>query len=311
MRLLLLVLIAAAEALLRPRMSFLRSREPPKVQAPAATREARAEGTVVAQLLSLEAERRELEAKLRANKERQRALALGEDVERRPPRVVPKAKLSDDGGCADATVWSEACDVDVETDLPAAAAAPAETLDEFLSGALSRGGWLVGLLAAQSLSSIVLEANEAVIQRHPVIVFFLTMLVGAGGNAGNQAAVRIIRGLAVGAVVPGENGASFVWREAKMALVLATALSGVGFYRVYSFSAGATTADAFAITLSLFIIVSISIVLGAALPIGLEKVGAGASNAATTIQVIMDVSGVLITCAICGYVLDGTPLLQA
>ena len=69
----------------------------------------------------------------------------------------------------------------------------------------------------------VLERNADVIQRHPVIVrraaparspslptrafqvFFLTMLVGAGGNAGNQAAVRIIRGLAVGAVVPGEN----------------------------------------------------------------------------------------------------------
>ena len=111
--------------------------------------------------------------------------------------------------------------------------------------------------------------------------------------------------------MPGENGASFVLREAKMALVLATALSGVGFYRVYSFTSNASTMDAFAITLSLFLIVSISIVLGAALPIGLEKLGAGASNAATTIQVIMDVSGVLITCAVCGYVLDGTPLLQA
>jgi hypothetical protein len=25
---------------------------------------------------------------------------------------------------------------------------------------------------------------------HPVIIYFLTMLVGAGGNAGNQASVR-------------------------------------------------------------------------------------------------------------------------
>ena len=46
--------------------------------------------------------------------------------------------------------------------------------------------------------------------------------------------------------------------------------------------------------------------LGAALPIALEKAGLGASNAATSIQVVMDVSGVLITCAVCGYLLDGT-----
>lgn len=28
-----------------------------------------------------------------------------------------------------------------------------------------------------------------------MIVYFLTMLVGAGGNAGNQASVRVIRGI--------------------------------------------------------------------------------------------------------------------
>ena len=52
----------------------------------------------------------------------------------------------------------------------------------------------------------------------------------------------------------------------------------------------------------------LSIVLGAALPILLEKLGAGASNAATTIQVVMDVSGVLITCAVCAALLEGGAL---
>ena len=48
----------------------------------------------------------------------------------------------------------------------------------------------------------LLASYEDVLKQHSVVVFFLTMLVGAGGNAGNQAAVRVIRGLAVGAVVP-------------------------------------------------------------------------------------------------------------
>ena len=55
---------------------------------------------------------------------------------------------------------------------------------------LDRAKWLVGLLVLQSCSSFILEENEALLQKHPVIVQFLTMLVGAGGNAGNQACVR-------------------------------------------------------------------------------------------------------------------------
>ena len=177
---------------------------------------------VVEQLLSLEAERRELRARLKANEERQRALAMGADVEDATPRTAADADACETAPSA----WAEACDVD---DVDGGAAAPRrgaaadESLGDFARGAASRGSWLVGLLAAQSLSSLVLERNADVIQRHPVIVrraaparspslptrafqvFFLTMLVGAGGNAGNQAAVRIIRGLAVGAVVPGEN----------------------------------------------------------------------------------------------------------
>jgi hypothetical protein len=53
-----------------------------------------------------------------------------------------------------------------------------------------RAKWLVGLMVLQSCSSFILEENEALLQQHLVIVQFLTMLVGAGGNAGNQACVR-------------------------------------------------------------------------------------------------------------------------
>jgi hypothetical protein len=65
-------------------------------------------------------------------------------------------------------------------------------LDEgsFWRSATDRAGWLVGLLMMQSMSSFILARNEALLQKHLVIVRFLTMLVGAGGNAGNQASVR-------------------------------------------------------------------------------------------------------------------------
>lgn len=67
---------------------------------------------------------------------------------------------------------------------------PVEPTISFGKALRDRAYWLVGLLVMQSFSGIILSANEALIADHPVIIYFLTMLVGAGGNAGNQASVR-------------------------------------------------------------------------------------------------------------------------
>ena len=66
--------------------------------------------------------------------------------------------------------------------------------------AYSRGKWLLFLLVLQSCSSFVLSSNEALIQDNVIITLYLTMLVGAGGNAGNQSAIEVITGLATGAI---------------------------------------------------------------------------------------------------------------
>ena len=70
--------------------------------------------------------------------------------------------------------------------------------EPFVTRLRKRAGVLVGLLVFQSCSSFILASFEKLLQKHSVVVFFLTMLVGAGGNAGNQAAVLVIRGLATG-----------------------------------------------------------------------------------------------------------------
>jgi FtsZ-binding cell division protein ZapB len=67
---------------------------------------------------------------------------------------------------------------------------PLEPTISFGEALRDRAYWLVGLLIMQSLSGIILIRNEALLADHPVIIYFLTMLVGAGGNAGNQASVR-------------------------------------------------------------------------------------------------------------------------
>merc|ERR1711923_158894 len=97
-----------------------------------------------------------------------------------------------------------------------------------------RATWLIGLLFFQSCSGFILSRNELLLQKYPIIVYFLTMLVGAGGNAGNQASVRVIRSLALG-TLNSKALPSFLLRELAMAFVLSMLLSMAGFIRAIIF----------------------------------------------------------------------------
>ena len=169
-----------------------------------------------------------------------------------------------------------------------------------------RAGLLVGLLAFQSCSSFILASFEKLLQRHSVVVFFLTMLVGAGGNAGNQAAVLVIRGLATGDV-NARNYARYLIGECKMALCIAVPMVLAGYVRVIYFHSSTDAAvyrrDALAISVSLLMIVVSSIVIGCLLPLLLHRLRVDPAHAGATIQVIMDLAGVCITCVVCSRML--------
>ena len=164
-----------------------------------------------------------------------------------------------------------------------------------------RAYWLCGLLAMQSLSGFILARNEVLLQNHPVIIYFLTMLVGAGGNAGNQASVRVIRGLALGTLNESTQR-QFLNREFKMALCLCGLLSTAGFIRAAAFRT--PLPETVAITASLALIVFSSIGLGAVLPLLLQKLRVDPAHSSTTIQVIMDILGVVMTVVVSTLMLD-------
>ena len=124
------------------------------------------------------------------------------------------------------------------------------------------------------------------------------MLVGAGGNAGNQSAIHVIRGLATGTLEP--NARDFgrtLAHQLGVGALLASGLAVGGYARVAL--SGGSTLDAAAIAASLFAIVITSVGVGTALPFGLAKVGIDPANAGTTVQVAGDVLGVAITCMTC------------
>ena len=164
-----------------------------------------------------------------------------------------------------------------------------------------RASWLVGLLVLQSMSSFIIAHNEKLLKRHIVIVQFLTMLVGAGGNAGNQATVRVIRGLAIGTVNT-KTVQTFIQNEFLVGVCLSIILAIAGFLRALAFSV--PIAETISITAALFMIVFISVAIGAMLPLGMKRIGIDPAHASTTIQVVMDILGVTITVYVSAGILD-------
>ena len=151
------------------------------------------------------------------------------------------------------------------------------------------------LLILQSGSSFILQSFSELISRHILITMYLTMLVGAGGNAGNQAAVLVIRRLATSRSF---SVRSLILRETLSALVIGSLVTLVGFVRVWIEERGALL-PSLTIGIALFTIVTSSIILGTLLPIILQRViHIDPAHAGPIIQVIMDILGVCITCAI-------------
>lgn len=151
------------------------------------------------------------------------------------------------------------------------------------------------LLILQSGSSFILQSFSELISSHILITMYLTMLVGAGGNAGNQAAVLVIRRLATSKSF---SVRSLIMRELGSAIIIGFAVTFIGFFRVWIEERGAFL-PSLTIGIALFCIITSSILLGTLLPIILQRViHIDAAHAGPIIQVIMDILGVCITCFI-------------
>lgn len=90
-----------------------------------------------------------------------------------------------------------------------------------------------------------------------------------------------------------------------MAGVLCVILSIAGFVRAIAFQT--PIPETIAVTSALALIVFSSICLGAVLPLLLKKVGVDPAHSSTTIQVVMDILGVVLTVVVSTLVLD-TPM---
>lgn len=150
-----------------------------------------------------------------------------------------------------------------------------------------RIGCLVIMLMIQSISSIILNGFEDLVQQHPSLVYFLTMLVGLGGNAGGQSVVLSVRRIALGDPV-------FVTEQLLVGMKMSLIIAPLAFVRaiVQHTSVGMSVT----IALSSVIITIMGTTCGTGLPKILHMVWMDPAHAASIIQVLMDIGGITIVC---------------
>eukprot|EP00929_Paragymnodinium_shiwhaense_P119204 TRINITY_DN91084_c0_g1_i1.p1 TRINITY_DN91084_c0_g1~~TRINITY_DN91084_c0_g1_i1.p1 ORF type:complete len:425 (+),score=39.51 TRINITY_DN91084_c0_g1_i1:79-1353(+) len=160
----------------------------------------------------------------------------------------------------------------------------------------SRLPWLVGMLGFLSVSAAILEFYDDILHRHLVIAFYLTALVGCGGNAGSQACAVILQALATGEVVPAVKDIISVMRkELQVSLGIAAILSAGVAGRIFFF--GGSIEDAAMIAVAMAITVSFSVVFGAAVPLLLTRAGVDpAKVSGPLLSTTVDIAGVLVAC---------------
>eukprot|EP00435_Cladocopium_sp_Y103_P045234 s2742_g12.t4 len=151
--------------------------------------------------------------------------------------------------------------------------------------------WLVAMLLVQSLSSLILDSFSGLMQRHMSLAFFLTMLVGLGGNAGGQSVVLTVRRLALGNTVK-------VSEQFHVGLLLVLVMAPLAFVR--ALLQQTTWRESLAVGASAAVITVVATVVGTALPKLLWFFQVDPAHGAVGVQVLMDLAGIAIVCCL-GY----------
>jgi magnesium transporter len=154
-----------------------------------------------------------------------------------------------------------------------------------------RVGWLFVLVVMNLIGGAAIALFEQTIEATLLLVFFLPLVIGTGGNAGAQAATLMVRALATGDVQL-KDWFKLWGKELGVAALLGVSLAlvvaGVGFYR-----GGADIAIIIAI--SMVAVVVFGSMMGMVMPFILTRFNLDPATASVPlITSIADIGGILI-----------------
>ena len=164
----------------------------------------------------------------------------------------------------------------------------------------SRIPWLMLLMLSATFTGIVITGFESSLAACSVLISFIPMLMGTGGNCGNQSSVAVIRSLSLGEV-DFRDFFRVLWKESRVALVCGALLAAANFVKLLivdrwmMHNPEVTVVVALVICLTLICTVFCAKVVGCLLPLLAEKIGLDpAVMAAPFISTIVDVLSLLI-----------------
>lgn len=173
----------------------------------------------------------------------------------------------------------------------------------------SRLPWLLILMISATFTGLIINRYESALNNLSTLLFAcVPMLMDTGGNAGGQASVTLIRGLALDEVHP-RDCLKVVWKEFRISLILGFALAAACFAKLILidrliFQYAYTLELCFVISLSLFLTVVIAKLVGSLMPLLAKTLKLDpAVVASPVITTIVDALSLMIFCKIALYVL--------
>lgn len=168
--------------------------------------------------------------------------------------------------------------------------------------------WLLLLMLSATFTGQIIAGFEEKLAAIPVLIAFIPMLMGTGGNSGGQSSVTIIRGLAIGEI---ENSDIWriIWKETRVALLCGVVLSVCNFAKIILidnmlFGNGVSVEANIVVCLTLLATVLVAKIVGCALPVAAKKLGLDpAVMASPFITTIVDAVSLLIYFAIASLIL--------
>ena len=157
----------------------------------------------------------------------------------------------------------------------------------------NRTPWLMLLMLSATVTGEILGYYENAMAAMPILITFIPMLMGTGGNCGSQSSTLIIRGLAVGEI---EFSDIFkvIFKEIRVAVIVGALLAFVNGIRIcIMYDRDILLAVALGITM--VAVVSIAKCIGCILPLIAKKIGIDpAIMAAPLITTITDTCTILV-----------------
>lgn len=162
--------------------------------------------------------------------------------------------------------------------------------------AKNRVVWLLILMLSSIFTERILDHYESAFAAAAILVGFIPMLMGVGGNCGSQSSTLVIRGMAIDQIRL-KDFFKVVWTELRVSLVISLTLAAVSAVWVMLMQHGNPDSIRLAVVISLSIlgIVVISQLIGCMLPMVAKKLKLDpAVMAAPLITTIVDVTSIFI-----------------